>query len=197
MGTGIRVIGTIGFFRCRCHFRVQARSATSQHDKRRCPSANDPLFRAVSHSRGPAPAADHCSGCHVGNSTPTPRLKPIIAWAKQTGWLMCSWFAGCARGRRRNSGRRSPVAGSAGLSLYAKGVWRARKSEIQNQELGCLAPHNVHAVPKTNSEFNFAQPIKGQVNESLLEARSSSAHQMRCASVDEHLRRRCRTNFLR
>jgi len=25
--------------------------------------------------------------------------------------------------------------------------------------------HNVHAVPKTNSEFNFAQPLKGQVNE--------------------------------
>ncbi|MGH8525320.1 MAG: carboxypeptidase regulatory-like domain-containing protein [Gammaproteobacteria bacterium] len=42
------------------------------------------------------------------------------------------------------------------------GVLVNQKFKIRNSD---ALLHNVHAVPKTNSEFNFAQPIKGQVNE--------------------------------
>jgi len=42
------------------------------------------------------------------------------------------------------------------------GVLVNQKFKIRNSD---ALMHNVHAVPKTNSEFNFAQPIKGQINE--------------------------------
>jgi len=42
------------------------------------------------------------------------------------------------------------------------GVLVNQKFKIRNSD---PLLHNVHAVPKTNGEFNFAQPIKGQVNE--------------------------------
>jgi len=42
------------------------------------------------------------------------------------------------------------------------GVLVNQKFKIRNSD---ALMHNVHAVPKANSEFNFAQPIKGQVNE--------------------------------
>jgi hypothetical protein len=42
------------------------------------------------------------------------------------------------------------------------GVMVNQKFKIKNSD---PLMHNVHAMPKTNSEFNFAQPIKGQVNE--------------------------------
>ena len=49
--------------------------------------------------------------------------------------------------------------------LYAPkvfGVMVNQKFKIRNSD---PLLHNVHAVPKANKEFNFAQPIKGQVNE--------------------------------
>jgi hypothetical protein len=42
------------------------------------------------------------------------------------------------------------------------GVLVNQKFKIRNSD---ALMHNVHAVPKSNSEFNFAQPVKGQVNE--------------------------------
>jgi hypothetical protein len=42
------------------------------------------------------------------------------------------------------------------------GVLVNQKFKIRNSD---PLLHNVHALPKTNSEFNFAQAIKGQVNE--------------------------------
>jgi hypothetical protein len=49
---------------------------------------------------------------------------------------------------------------------YVLGVVAGQKFKIRNSDGGVL--HNVHATPspdKGNKEFNFAQPVKGQVNE--------------------------------
>ena len=45
---------------------------------------------------------------------------------------------------------------------YVSGVMVNQKFKIKNTD-GFL--HNVHAIPKLNKEFNFAQPVKDQVNE--------------------------------
>jgi hypothetical protein len=49
---------------------------------------------------------------------------------------------------------------------YVMGVAVGQKFKIRNSDPGVL--HNVHATPspdKGNKEFNFAQPVKGQINE--------------------------------
>ena len=44
---------------------------------------------------------------------------------------------------------------------YVMGVVTGQKFVIRNSD---PVMHNVHATPKVNKEFNFAQPIKGQTN---------------------------------
>lgn len=45
---------------------------------------------------------------------------------------------------------------------YVSGVMVNQKFKIKNSD---STLHNIHATPKLNKEFNFAQPIKDQVNE--------------------------------
>jgi hypothetical protein len=45
---------------------------------------------------------------------------------------------------------------------YVMGVVTGQKFKVRNSD---ALLHNVHATPKVNKEFNFAQPTKGQVNE--------------------------------
>jgi hypothetical protein len=45
---------------------------------------------------------------------------------------------------------------------YVMGVMVNQKFKIKNSD---PTMHNVHATPKANKEFNFAQPIKDQVSE--------------------------------
>ena len=45
---------------------------------------------------------------------------------------------------------------------YVMGVQAGQKFKIKNSD---PTMHNVHATPKVNPEFNFAQPLKDQVNE--------------------------------
>ena len=45
---------------------------------------------------------------------------------------------------------------------YIMGVVTGQKFKIRNSDPEL---HNVHATPKINAEFNFGQPVKGQVNE--------------------------------
>jgi len=45
---------------------------------------------------------------------------------------------------------------------YVMGVQVNQKFKIKNSD---SFMHNVHATPKANKEFNFAQPVKDQVNE--------------------------------
>jgi hypothetical protein len=45
---------------------------------------------------------------------------------------------------------------------YMMGVQVNQKFKIKNSD---PTLHNVHATPKINKEFNFAQPVKGQVDE--------------------------------
>lgn len=45
---------------------------------------------------------------------------------------------------------------------YVSGVVVNQKFKVRNSD---ALLHNVHATPKVNKEFNFAQPVKGQVNE--------------------------------
>lgn len=45
---------------------------------------------------------------------------------------------------------------------YVLGVVAGQKFKIRNSD---ATLHNVHATPKINREFNFGQPLKGQVNE--------------------------------
>ena len=50
---------------------------------------------------------------------------------------------------------------------YVMGVVTGQKFKVRNSD---PLLHNVHATPKTNKEFNFAQVSKGQVNEKSFEA---------------------------
>jgi hypothetical protein len=50
---------------------------------------------------------------------------------------------------------------------YVMGVVTGQKFKIKNSD---ALLHNVHATPKVNKEFNFAQPTKGQVNERSFDA---------------------------
>ncbi len=45
---------------------------------------------------------------------------------------------------------------------YVSGVMVDQKIKIKNSD---PVLHNVHATPTANTEFNFAQPVQGQVNE--------------------------------
>ena len=45
---------------------------------------------------------------------------------------------------------------------YVMSVMVGQKFRVRNSD---PVLHNVHATPKANSEFNFGQPLKGQVNE--------------------------------
>jgi hypothetical protein len=49
---------------------------------------------------------------------------------------------------------------------YVLGVQTGQKFSIRNSD---PILHNVHATPKVNKEFNFAQPLKGQVNERVFD----------------------------
>ena len=57
-----------------------------------------------------------------------------------------------------------PVLDQAGCLYepYVMGVMVNQKFKIKNSD---ATLHNVHATPKINTEFNFAQPVKEQVNE--------------------------------
>ncbi len=49
---------------------------------------------------------------------------------------------------------------------YVMGVVAGQKFKVKNSD---ATLHNVHATPKINKEFNFGQPIKGQVNEKVFD----------------------------
>ena len=69
------------------------------------------------------------------------------------------------------AGAEEPLLDQAGCQYepYVMGVVAGQKFKIRNSDptLPNLPPvlHNIHATPKINKEFNFAQPSKGQVNE--------------------------------
>ena len=49
---------------------------------------------------------------------------------------------------------------------YVIGVVAGQKFKVKNSD---PTLHNVHATPKINKEFNFGQPLKGQVNEKVFD----------------------------
>lgn len=49
---------------------------------------------------------------------------------------------------------------------YVIGVVAGQKFKVKNSD---ATLHNVHATPKINKEFNFGQPLKGQVNEKVFD----------------------------
>ncbi len=57
-----------------------------------------------------------------------------------------------------------PLLDQAGCMFepYVLGVVAGQKFRIRNSD---TTLHNIHATPKVNREFNFGQPLKGQVNE--------------------------------
>lgn len=70
----------------------------------------------------------------------------------------------------KQGAQKAPAAGEAQLldqvgcmyEPYVMGVVTGQKFKIRNSD---ALLHNVHATPKVNAEFNFAQVTKGQVNE--------------------------------
>ena len=58
----------------------------------------------------------------------------------------------------------SPLLDQAGCMYepFVLGVVTDQKIKVRNSD---PVLHNVHAMPKQNKEFNFAQPLKGQVSE--------------------------------
>lgn len=75
----------------------------------------------------------------------------------------------------KKDGLKAPPAGDAQLldqvecmyEPYVMGVVTGQKFKIRNSD---ALLHNVHATPKVNKEFNFGQPVKGQVNEKSFDA---------------------------
>lgn len=49
---------------------------------------------------------------------------------------------------------------------YVFGVVAGQKFKVKNSD---AVLHNIHPTPKVNKEINFAQPVKGQVNEILFD----------------------------
>lgn len=70
----------------------------------------------------------------------------------------------------KKDGLKAPPAGDATMldqvecmyEPYIMGVVSGQKFKVKNSD---ALLHNVHATPKINKEFNFGQPLKGQVNE--------------------------------
>ena len=70
----------------------------------------------------------------------------------------------------KEGAKKMPPAGEAPLldqvgciyEPYVMGVVTDQKFKVRNSD---AVLHNVHATPKVNKEFNFAQPLKGQVSE--------------------------------
>ena len=70
----------------------------------------------------------------------------------------------------KEGAKATPGKGEAGVldqkgcmyEPYVMGVVTGQKFKIRNSD---PTLHNVHATPKINTEFNFAQPIKGQETE--------------------------------
>ena len=70
----------------------------------------------------------------------------------------------------KQGAQKAPAAGEAQLldqvgcmyEPYVMGVVTGQKFKVRNSD---PLLHNVHATPKVNKEFNFAQVSKGQVNE--------------------------------
>jgi len=75
----------------------------------------------------------------------------------------------------KQGAQKAPGAGEAQIldqvgcmyEPYVMGVVTGQKFKIRNSD---PLLHNVHATPKTNKEFNFAQVSKGQVNEKSFDA---------------------------
>ncbi|MCI0748824.1 MAG: hypothetical protein L0Y58_25740 [Verrucomicrobia subdivision 3 bacterium] len=70
----------------------------------------------------------------------------------------------------KQGAQKAPPAGEATMldqvgcmyEPYVMGVVAGQKFKIKNSD---PLLHNIHATPKVNKEFNFAQPTKGQENE--------------------------------
>ena len=71
-----------------------------------------------------------------------------------------------------------PVLDQVGCQYqpYVLGVQTGQKIKIRNSD---ATLHNVHATPKLNKEFNFAQVTKGQINERAFE-KSEVMVRMKC-----------------
>lgn len=75
----------------------------------------------------------------------------------------------------KKDGLKAPAQGEATMldqvecmyQPYVMGVVTGQKFKVRNSD---PLLHNVHATPKINKEFNFGQPVKGQVNEKSFDA---------------------------
>lgn len=169
MGTGIREIGTIGFLSVLmlisgCKREAPQASATTNTI---ASSVNDPLVsgRVILQGTPPPPRAivmDALCGKFHTNNAPTEadyRLGEANGLADVFVYLQ-----GVPEGAGATPEGEAPLLDQQGCLYTPKvlGVLVNQKLKIRNSD---ALLHNVHAVPKSNSEFNFAQPIKGQVNE--------------------------------
>src|SRR5688572_19192593 len=168
MGTGIREIGTIGLLSVSvliCGCKPPTPQAAAGTNTTAAPS-NDPLVsgRVIFKGEVPPPrnlAMDAtCGKLHTNAPTEADyRVGEANGLADVFVYLQ-----GVPEGVGATPEDEAPLLDQQGC-LYAPkvfGVLVNQKFKIRNSD---ALLHNVHALPKTNSEFNFAQAIKGQVNE--------------------------------
>jgi hypothetical protein len=168
MGTGIREIGTIGLlsvsmFISGCKREAPQASATTNAV---APSGNDPLVsgRITLQGTPPPPRTivmdPTCGKLHTNAPTEADyRVGEANGLAEVFVYLQ-----GVPEGVGATPEGEAPLLDQQGCLYTPKvfGVLVNQKFKIRNSD---ALMHNVHAVPKANGEFNFAQPVKGQVNE--------------------------------
>jgi len=168
MGTGIREIGIIGFLSVALLMSGCKREAPQASPSTNvvAPSANGPLVsgRVILQGTPPPPRTivldPMCGKLHTNAPTEADyRVGEGNGFADVFVYLQ-----GVPDGIGATPEGEAPLLDQQGC-LYAPkvfGVLVNQKFKIRNSD---ALMHNVHAVPKTNGEFNFAQPVKGQVNE--------------------------------
>ncbi len=168
MGMGIREIGTIGLLSLSvlvCGCKPGTPQATAGTNTTAAPS-NDQAVSGRIIFKGAVPPPRNlvmdamCGRLHTNAVTEADyRVGEANGLADAFVYLQ-----GVPEGVGATAEGEAPLLDQQGCLYTPKvfGVLVNQKFKIRNSD---ALLHNVHATPKTNSEFNFAQPIKGQVNE--------------------------------
>jgi hypothetical protein len=168
MGTGIREIGTIGLlsvsmFISGCKREAPQASASTNVV---APSVSDaPVSGRVTFQGTPPPPRNIVLDALCGNLHPNAPTEADYRVGEANGLAdVFVYLQGVPDGVGGTPEGEAPLLDQQGCLYTPKvlGVLVNQKFKIRNSD---ALLHNVHAVPKTNSEFNFAQPIKGQLNE--------------------------------
>src|SRR5688572_20556434 len=168
MGTGIREIGTIGLLSVSvllCGCKPATPQATAGTNTAASPASDGLVIGRVVLQGTPPPPRTIVLDATCGKLHTNAPTEADYRVGEGGGLAdVFVYVQGVPEGVGATPEGEAPLLDQQGCLYTPKvfGVLVNQKFKIRNSD---ALMHNVHAVPKANSEFNFAQPIKGQVNE--------------------------------